>query len=151
MGSVLQSLPNAEEAAVAKLSSRELAAYVETKAATQQVTLTHRDGTSHQVELPVSALRLLVDILTELGEGNTVSLIPVHAELTTQEGADLLNMSRPTFIKLLNDGDIPFHRAGNRRKVKYTDVMQYKQRVDQERLAALDELSALDQSLNLGY
>ncbi|MED5296064.1 MAG: helix-turn-helix domain-containing protein, partial [Pseudomonadota bacterium] len=111
----------------------------------------HRDGTSHQVELPVSALRLLVDILTELGEGNTVSLIPVHAELTTQEGADLLNMSRPTFIKLLNDGDIPFHRAGNRRKVKYTDVMQYKQRVDQERLAALDELSALDQSLNLGY
>ncbi|KIO47635.1 DNA-binding protein, partial [Nitrosospira sp. NpAV] len=86
-----------------KFSSRELAAYVETQAATQQVAITSKDGTAHQVEVPVSALRLLVDILTELGEGNTVKLIPVHAEMTTQEGADLMNMSRPTFIKLLDE------------------------------------------------
>lgn len=144
-------LPSHEEAALAKFSSRELAAYVETQAATQQVAITSKDGTAHQVEVPVSALRLLVDILTELGEGNTVKLIPVHAEMTTQEGADLMNMSRPTFIKLLDEGKIPFHRVGNRRKVKYMDVLEYKQELDRKRLQALDELSELDQSMGLGY
>lgn len=144
-------LPSHEEAALAKFSSRELAAYVETQAATQQVAITSKDGTAHQVEVPVSALRLLVDILTELGEGNTVKLIPVHAEMTTQEGADLMNMSRPTFIKLLDEGKIPFHRVGNRRKVKYMDVLEYKQELDRKRLQALDELSELDQSMGLDY
>lgn len=144
-------LPSHEEAALAKFSSRELAAYVETQAATQKVAITGKDGIAHQVEVPVSALRLLVDILTELGEGNTIKLIPVHAEMTTQEGADLMNMSRPTFIKLLDEGKIPFHRVGNRRKVKYTDVLEYKQKLSRQRLQALDELSELDQSLGLGY
>lgn len=151
MATLSSMLPSHEEAALAKLSSRELAAYVEMQATTQQVSITDKDGTAHQVEVPVSALRLLVDILTELGEGNTVKLIPVHAEMTTQEGADLMNMSRPTFIKLLDDGKIPFHRVGNRRKVKYTDVMAYKKMLDEKRLQALDELSDIDQSLGLGY
>ncbi|MBP5980049.1 MAG: helix-turn-helix domain-containing protein [Halomonas sp.] len=144
-------LPSQEEAVLAKLSSRELAAYVETQASTQKVSLTGKDGKAHQVEVPVSALRLLVDILTELGDGNMVKLIPVHAEMTTQEAADAMNMSRPSFIKLLDENKLPFHRVGNRRKVKYSDVMAYKQEIDQKRLQALDELSALDQSLNLGY
>lgn len=151
MATLANLLPSHEEAALAKLSSRELAAYVETQATTQQVAITSKDGTAHQVEVPVSALRLLVDILTELGEGNTVKLIPVHAEMTTQEGADLMNMSRPTFIKLLDEGKISFHRVGNRRKVKYTDVMAYKQKLDRQRLKILEELSELDQSLELGY
>ncbi|SDO26741.1 helix-turn-helix domain-containing protein [Vreelandella arcis] len=151
MVSLTAMLPSQEEAALAKLSSRELAASVETKASTQQVMLSGKDGHAHHVEVPVSALRLLVDILTELGEGNTVKLIPVHAEMTTQEAADLMNMSRPTFIKLLDEEKVPYHRVGNRRKVKYTDVMAYKQEVDQQRLDALDELSSLDQSLGLGY
>lgn len=144
-------LPSQEESALAKFSSRELAAYVETRASTQRVAISDKDGKLHRVEVPVSALRLLVDILTELGEGNMVKLIPIHAEMTTQEAADVLNMSRPTLIKLLDDGLIPYHRAGNRRKLRYTDVMAYKEDVDQKRLQALDELSALDQSLGLGY
>ena len=93
MASLSTLLPSQEEAALAKLSSRELAAYVETRASTQRVAITGKDGELHQVEVPVSALRLLVDILTELGEGNTVKLIPIHAEMTTQEAADVLNMS----------------------------------------------------------
>jgi len=151
MRSLSTLLPSQKESALAKLSSRELAAYVETRASTQRVAITDKDGELHRVEVPVSALRLLVDILTELGEGNMVKLIPIHAEMTTQEAADVLNMSRPTLIKLLDDGLIPYHRAGNRRKLKYTDVMAYKEDVDQKRLQALDELSALDQSLGLGY
>lgn len=144
-------LPNAEEVALAKLSSRELAAYVETRAATQKVAITDKEGKTHQLEVPASALRLLVDILTELGEGNTVQLIPVHAEMTTQEAADAMNMSRPSFIKLLDEQRLPFRRVGNRRKVKYADVMAYKHEVDQKRFHALEELSELDQSMGLGY
>lgn len=151
MVSLATTLPSQEEAALAKLSSRELAAYVETSASSQQVAISGKDGQLHQVEVPVSALRLLVDILTELGDGNTVKLIPVHAEMTTQEAADVLNMSRPTLIKILDDGEIPYHRTGNRRKVKYSDIMAYKHDVDQKRLKSLDELSELDQSLGLGY
>jgi excisionase family DNA binding protein len=101
--------------------------------------------------MPVSAVRLLVDVLTELGEGNTVKLVPVHAELTTQEAADLLNASRPTLIKLLDEGDIPFHRTGNRRKVRFADLRDYQQRLEEKRRAVLSELSALDQELELGY
>ncbi|WP_423185338.1 excisionase family DNA-binding protein [Alishewanella sp. d11] len=60
----------------------------------------------------------MVNILTELGEGNTVKLVPINAELTTQEAADLLNVSRPRLIKLLDESALPFHRTGNRRKVR---------------------------------
>ncbi|MGO2147929.1 excisionase family DNA-binding protein [Halomonas sp.] len=151
MHALASQLPNAEEAALAKLSSRELAAYIETKAPTQKVAVINKDGETHQVEVPASALRLLVDILTELGDGNMVKLIPVHAEMTTQEAADVMNMSRPSFIKLLDEQRVPFHRVGNRRKVKYSDVMAYKQQLDQKRLESLAELARLDQSMGLGY
>lgn len=151
MASLANMLPSHEEAALAKLSSRELAAYLETQAATQKVAITSNDGKAHQIDIPMTALRLLVEILTELGEGNTVKLIPVHAEMTTQEAADLMSMSRPTFIKLLDEGKIPYHRVGNRRKVKYTEVVTYKRKLDAKRLQALEELSRLDQELGLGY
>lgn len=101
--------------------------------------------------MPVTALRMLVDVLTELGEGNTVKLVPIHAELTTQEAADLLNVSRPTLIKLLDDGEIPFHRSGNRRKVRFVDLHQYQDDLKHKRLQALEELTALDQELGRGY
>lgn len=149
MNALLENLPSAEQAALAKASSRELAGFIESGLESQQLSIIDKDGFHHVVELPTSALRFLVTVLTELGEGNTVNLVPIHAELTTQEGADLLNMSRPSFIKLLDEGAIPYHRTGNRRKVKYVDIMEYKHRVDDARRATLDELSALDQELGL--
>ncbi len=146
-----EKLPSAEEAALAKTSSQALSAVLETRAASQTVSVTDKQGTVHTVQMPVNALRLLVYVLTELGEGNTVKLVSVHAELTTQEAADMLNVSRPTLIKLLDEGRIRFHRTGNRRKVRFVDVLQYKQTLEQNRLRALDELTALDQELGLGY
>ena len=144
-------LPSPEEAAIAKTSSQELSAFIETKAESQHVSITDAEGTAHAVNIPVSALRLLVNVLTELGEGNTVKLVPVHAELTTQEGADLLNISRPTFVKLLDEENIPFSYTGNRRKVRYTDVRDYQQKLEAARLTTLDKLSELDQEMGLGY
>lgn len=146
-----ETLPTAEEAFRAKLCSQQLSAILETRADTQTLAIRNPQGVEHSVNIPVSALRVLVDVLTELGEGNSVRLVPVHAELTTQETADLLNISRPTLIRLLDEGSIPFHRAGNRRKVKFSDLRAYQQKLEQDRLAALSELSALDQELGLGY
>lgn len=80
-----------------------------------------------------------------------MKITPIHAELTTQEGADLLNMSRPTFIKLLDSDEIPYTRTGNRRNVAYPDVSDYKQKLFEKRLATLNELSALDQAEDLDY
>ncbi len=144
-------LPSEEESALAKVCSRELSAILESGVATQTLLVTDSTAEQHKVQVPSSALRLLVDVLTELGEGNTVKLIPVHAELTTQEAADMLNISRPTFIKLLDDKTIPYTRTGNRRKVKFSDVQAYKENLELKRLSTLEELSELDQDLGLGY
>jgi len=135
MSYVQETLPTPEEVALAKISSRELSEFLETQSESQALSITDKQGTSHPVKIPVSALRLLVEVLTQLGEGNTVNLVPVHAELTTQEGADILNISCPTFVKLLDEGKIPFHCTGNRRKVKFADVHSYNQDIDQQRAA----------------
>ena len=103
------------------------------------------------VRIPTSALRLLLEVLTEIGQGNAVSIIPIHAELTTQEAADVLNVSRPFLVQLLEKGDMPFHKIGTHRRVRYQDVISYKKHIDIERRKALDELAAEAQELGMGY
>lgn len=147
----ITAIPNAEEMALAKLSSQELAAVIESQGESQLLSVIDSRGQTHEVTLPVSALKLMVEVLTQLGQGNSVNITPIQAELTTQEAADLLNMSRPTLIKLLDSGALPFNRTGNRRKVPFAAVLEYKQNLQEQRLSALDELSALDQELGLGY
>ncbi|MFZ0256626.1 MAG: helix-turn-helix domain-containing protein [Gammaproteobacteria bacterium] len=144
-------LPTAEEVALARESGRTLSAYLQTRAETQQIEIVDDKGTAHPVRVPVSALRLLVDVLTEIGEGNAVSIIPIHAELTTQEAADVLNVSRPFLVQLLERSEIPFHKIGTHRRVRYQDVVAYKERIDAERSKALDALAEQAQALKMGY
>ena len=144
-------LPTAEEVAIARESGRVLSAYLQTRAGSQQIEIFDDTGAAHTVRLPVSALRLLVDVLAEIGEGNAVSIIPIHAELTTQDAADLLNVSRPFLVQLLERGEIPFHKIGTHRRVRYQDVVAYKQRIDTERRRALDALAEQAQALGMGY
>lgn len=144
-------LPTSEEVALARESGRALSAYLQTRAETQQIEIFDDKGAAHPVRIPISALRLLVDVLIEIGEGNAVSIIPIHAELTTQEAADLLNVSRPFLVQLLERGEIPFHKIGTHRRVRYQDVIAYKERIDAKRHKALDELAEQAQALEMGY
>jgi excisionase family DNA binding protein len=151
MTTLSHSLPTAEEVAIARESGRVLSAYLQTRAETQQLEIFDDQGAAHAVRVPVSALRLLVGVLTEIGQGNAVSIIPVHAELTTQEAADVLNVSRPFLVQLLERGEIPFHRIGTHRRVRYQDVVAYKERLDAARSQDLDSLAEQAQALQMGY
>ncbi|AOY95369.1 DNA-binding protein [Cupriavidus sp. USMAA2-4] len=144
-------LPVEREVQAAVQGQRALAAYLATQVETQRIQIFDDKNQAHQVELPTSALRLLVDILAELAGGNAVKVVPVHAELTTQEAADLLNVSRPHLVKLLEDGALPFHRAGKHRRVRFSDLMQFKAARDQASEQAMAELAHQAQVSDMGY
>jgi excisionase family DNA binding protein len=145
------SLPVEREVQVAMEGQRALAAFLATRLETQQIQIFDDRNQAHRVELPTSALRLLVDILAELAEGNAVKVVPVHAELTTQEAADMLNVSRPHLVKLLEEGALPFHRAGKHRRVRFADLMQFKAQRDQASEDAMTALAKQAQELDMGY
>jgi excisionase family DNA binding protein len=139
--------PTKADTALAKESSEKLSAYLKSsKSVRFQVTTGRKnDG----VLLPPSVLRVLVRILAEMGKGNAVTLTPMRAELTSQQAADLLNLSRPYLVKLLDAGAIPSHKVGSHRRVQLEDVLAYKREFLAKRHAALDELQALSQELDL--
>jgi excisionase family DNA binding protein len=99
--------------------------------------------------VPVAALRMLVDILTNMAAGNAMSLVPIHAELTTQQTADFLNVSRPYVVGLLERGELAHHKVGTHRRVRFSDLMAYKQAQLAKSKARLGELAKLDQELGL--
>jgi excisionase family DNA binding protein len=104
------------------------------------------------IEVPGSVLELLERVVHALAAGDAVAVLPVHAELTTQEAADLLNVSRPYLIGLLDDGALPFERtAGGHRRLRLADVLAYKHVRDDDRRAALDEMSSEAERLGLRF
>lgn len=144
-------LPDEKDIAAAVESRRLLAGFLSTKQDTQRIELLDDEQRPHSVQLPMFALRLLDTILGELALGNAVQVVPIHAELTTQEGADLLNVSRPHLVKLLEENVIPHTKVGRHRRVKFVDLMDYKQRRAEQSHQAMDELAAQAQELRMGY
>lgn len=106
-----------------------------------------RDGEA--IELPDGIQSLLVSIVENLRAGNGVSVIPLHAELTTVLAAELLNVSRPYLIKQIEAGEIPHHMVGTHRRLKLVDVLSYRDRLEAQADAALDAMTAEAEDLGL--
>ena len=136
-------IPSAEEAILALAASRVLEGHRDAAS----LRLLVDEGTA--LELPQSAATLLLEILKQMAAGNAVSLIPADAEVTTQQAADLLNVSRPYLVGLIDNGTLPARMVGNQRRLPLADVLAYKADTKAKRRAALEELSALDQELGL--
>lgn len=141
-------LPNDEEMGLARAGASELAQLLGKmpKADRALVKMENQD-----LILPRAALQLLQLVLAEMAQGNIVNIVPTHHLLTTQEAANLLNVSRPYLIGLLQDGKIPFSKVGTHRRIKYEDLMAYKQasRAKSERL--LKELTRMAEEDDMGY
>lgn len=146
--SVVQ-LPTTQDVEEAKVSSRTLAKYSDAERV--QLSIKGSNNESDELILPGHALQLLLDILSEMSRGNAISVMPVHAELSTQDAANILNVSRPFLVGLLNEGVIAHHKVGSHRRVLAKDVIAYKQKVDAERQSSLDSLSSISQELGMGY
>jgi excisionase family DNA binding protein len=142
-------LPTEREAVLARETSCKLAARLRPDEGARVRLLDEKGREAEVVELPSSAVRLLLQILEQMAHGNAVTLVPVHAELTTQQAADLLNVSRPYLIQLLEEGKLPYRKVGTHRRVRAEDVFAWKRAIDAKRRKALDDLAALDQELGL--
>jgi excisionase family DNA binding protein len=137
--------PTRSDTALARESSRRLARYARRNLRLK----TPKAGET--VVLPAPAVRLLVNMLSEMGSGNTVTVNAVHAEMTTQEAADLLGVSRPFLVKQTREGRIPCRKVGTHRRILRRDLLTYKRRIEGRRLKALDQLAAQAQKLDMGY
>jgi excisionase family DNA binding protein len=107
-----------------------------------------RYGDTAQVELPPALAQLVLDVLTHVGRGEMVTFVPYAAELTTKEAADLLNVSRPFLIAMLDRGEIPFHKVGSHRRIRAADLLVYREARDAARAEALRELQRLGQEFD---
>lgn len=143
-------LPDETDRALAQESSRSLVGHLRSHSEAH-LSVIEKGTTVENVVLPKAALKLLVDLLGEMARGNAVTLIPVHAELTTQQAADLLQVSRPFLISLLEEKKIPFRKVGTHRRILFKDLMAYKHAIDERRSSALDELAKQAQELRMGY
>ena len=95
-------------------------------------------GGEPAVEIPETVHELLLQILDLMRQGKAISIIPVTQDLTTQQAAEVIGVSRPFFVKLIEAGAIPFHLAGTHRRVHLRDLLEYKERRDKERHAAIE-------------
>ena len=141
--------PSSSDAALAR-ASRQLLAALEKPGAPLSLRVVD-DTQEAPIELPAGAVALLIEILDAMAAGRGVTIIPENAELTTAEAAEVLNVSRPFLIGLLEQGQIKFRKVGSHRRIRMEDVMDYKEKVDAERDGILAELVADAEDEDMGY
>lgn len=137
-------VPSDEDAKLATESSRILS-----RRADRNLHIHLDDGQT--LPLPRAIQELISHLLVEMSQGNAVTLIPIHAEMTTQEAADYLNVSRPYLVKMLERDEIPHHKVGTHRRIRFTELKAFKHKQIEARSKALDELASQAQELDMGY
>jgi excisionase family DNA binding protein len=142
-------IPTEADIKISTQSSRVLASLTNSHSQTQKITVESENGKEESLLIPSVAYELLIDILAQISQGNAVTLVPVQAELSTQQAANLLNVSRPYLIKLLESKKIPYRKIGKHRRILAKDLYQYKADIDAKRSQSLDKLTALTEELDL--
>lgn len=137
------------DAELAQRAARRIGEYLTTHPGADPVTINGELAGDDALVVPREAAVLLAQVLGYLASGEGVTIMPESAELTTQQAAEFLNVSRPYLIKLLETGKIPFRLVGTHRRVKFRDLREYKNRDDLERRRAADDLTELSQELGL--
>lgn len=140
-------LPTEEEIAQAREASRQLARLLPDDS--RALRLVTDDNRHEMIAIPPGALRLFIDVLTHLGQGRAVTLVPQRAELTTQEAADYLNVSRPYVVGLIESNRLPARKVGTHRRVAFEDLIRFDEQDQATRRTALDELARIDRELGL--
>lgn len=148
VSSAEQQLPSTEMAEISRASAVELSRLLADRPDIDRARV-KLDG--YDLIVPKMALELLRDLLSEMAQGNAVTVVPRHAELTTQEAANLLNVSRPFLVALLENNEIPFRKIGTHRRVLYEDLLAYQREQSARSQSALDELTKQAQDLDMGY
>lgn len=143
--------PDLDEARQARDAARVFAASGPAQGQVRSLRISAEKGSSRSVVVPESAFRLFLEVLNQMAQGNAVTLVPTHHELTTQQAADLLGVSRPYFVKLLEAKAIPHHRVGSRRRVKFEHLIAYLGKMKGESNEALAALAKQSQELGMGY
>ena len=141
--------PSKEDVERARISGQRLAPLARRG---RPLTLRVRDaGGEKTIELPAGAVKVLQAILEDMASGRAVTIVPQSAELTTQQAADFLSVSRPFLVQLLEQRKLPFRLVGRHRRVRFEDVLRFKENIDTERRKVLDRLAAEAQELKMGY
>ena len=144
-------VPTPEAARMAEQALRSLGEFLNNPP--DRVTLSFAEPSlpDTRITIPGGIFRLLAEVLQTISAGQPVTILPIEAELSTQEAADLLNVSRPYLVKLLDEGTIPSRKVGVYRRVRAADVLHYKRKNDAARHEVLDELTKQAQELDMGY
>ncbi len=144
-------LPTPEVAAEAETALRQLEPFIRRRNQ-KHVVVRPEDGPAAQsVTVPREAFDLFLQILGQMANGNAVTIVPVHAELTTQQAADLLNVSRPFVVGLLEQGVLPHRKVGTHRRILFADVARYQREDEERRRQVMADLAAEAEKHGLGY
>ena len=143
-----EQLPNRETARLARAGAVEIGQLLKKmpKSDSAHVKL---DG--HDMILPRQALILFRDLLADMGQGDAVAIVPLHAEMTTQQAADILNVSITYLVTLLEKGELRYTKVGTHRRIRLNDLMKYKNKIREQSTKAMDELVSIAQENDLGY
>jgi excisionase family DNA binding protein len=142
----------AADAAVAAKAFSKLVPASDRRHRVSRISLDARDQSRQaRAEVPMEIFRLFIEVLEQLAQGHAVTLVPGGKELTTQQAADMINVSRPYLIQLLEEGRIPFRRVGTRRRVRFEDLLAFQRRDDADRKKAADALAKEAEELGLEY
>ena len=142
-------VPGVVDTDVAGRAARRISDYLNSHPEEDLIKVLGEVGSDDALVIPRPTVIMLAQVLDLLANGQGVQIIPKDAELTTQQAADLLNVSRPYVIGLLESGQIPFRKVGRHRRVTFEALMEYKRKDDLQRRDAADELADLSQELGL--